>query len=251
MLIARLPDMRTVLTAAILFAAATTCRAADFGLSATIRAGLRNSGDWELGIGPSGNNTLHTANLAPYYPDNEARRFELGYSSATNEAFLRYYHDASTFQQATFAPGGSGLGAGSVWIIPVGSLFVSSASRPSATSIAVDQLALSGGVEVLQGLSSTSLTAAHTGSTVVASLADPVLFRTGASGDWLLSGRISFSGLSAYQPSGAQRSQLQLIANVSGTSVQTPEPPASGLFALGLFGVGLLAGRRRIAGGTH
>ncbi|NWF83726.1 MAG: hypothetical protein HXY18_07855 [Bryobacteraceae bacterium] len=229
-------------------AAGVPCRAAEFGLSATIRAGLWNAGDWELGIGPLGNNTANTLNLSPanYYPDNLPNRFEIGYTSATNSAFVRYYYGAASYQQVAYAAGGAGLGAGSVWTIPAGALFVSAARRPNVqTAVWIDQLSLGGGVQVLQPFSSTTLLALQYNSSMTTPTTSPVSFRTGASGDWLLSGRIGFLGLSAYNPGGAQRSQLQMIANISGVSAPVPEPAVQLMVGAGLVGLAMLGVRKR------
>ncbi len=55
-----------------------------------------DAGDWELGIGPGGNNSAVTANLTPFHPDNLERRFEIGYTAATRTAYLRYFHTNTT-----------------------------------------------------------------------------------------------------------------------------------------------------------
>lgn len=245
---------QSVLGTALLFAIAVggvPGRAAEFGLSATIRAGLRNAGDWELGIGPLGNNTANRLNLnqANYFPDNLPNRFEIGYTNATNSAFVRYYYGATAYQQVDYVPGGAGLGAGSVWTIPAGSLFLSAARRPNVlTAVWIDQLALGGGVQTLQPFSTTTMLAWQYNSSMTTPTTSPVSFRTSASGDWLLSGRIGFLGLSAYNPGGAQRSQLQMIANISGVSAPVPEPAVelmvgAGLVGLAMFGVRKQPGR--------
>ncbi len=190
--------LRGLAAAIFLFTATATSWAADFGLSATIRAGSTSSADWELGIGPTGNSASNGTSLQPYYPDAQPRRFELGYTNATNTAFLRYYQTATTFQQAIFSPGGPGLGANSLWTIPLGSMFVAATPRLWATSITVDQLAMGSGVDVLQGFSTTTLTATRGLANVQTNMPGPVVFRTNAGGNWLLSGRVSFTALSAY-----------------------------------------------------
>jgi len=241
--------MRSLPAATLLLATATSCWAADFDLSATIRAGLNDATGWELGIGPLGNNAFNNASLNPYLPDASPRQFQLGYTSSSNTAYLRYTHLSGASQMVTFSPGGPGLGARSVWTIPVGSLFVTAEQRIWATSITAGGLTLSGGVQVLQPLSATTLTASRGffAPGVTTGLTSPAVFRTGASGDWMLSGTISFSGLSPYVPfgvlTGAQQSQLQMGADIYGTTA--PEPPMSGLLAVGLIVIGLRARRKR------
>lgn len=232
-----------LLAIALLLLAAAPCWTAEFGLSTTIRAGRDNQGDWELGIGPLGNNTAVNADLDPpnYYAESVPNRFEIGYTSATNSAFLRYYYATSGYRQVTWAPGGTGLGAGAVWTIPTGSLFVSAARRPNTlTAVWIEQLTLGGGVQVLQPFSSTTLLAWQYNSSMTTGITTPVSFRTGTTGDWLLSGRIAFLGLAATNPGGAQRSQLQMIANISGVSAPVPEPAVEALVGSGLLGLALL-----------
>lgn len=235
------------------FLAVVPAWGADFDLSATIRAGMPGNGDWELGIGPGGNNTAFNAHLPAgrYYPNGLPNRFEIGYRNATNTAFLRYYSNATLFTEVVYDAPGAGLGTGATWTIPAGSLFVSAARRNNAlTRVVVDQLAVGGGVQVLQPFSSTSLAAWQFGWSSIDSLAAPVVFRTTGTGDWLLSGRIAFTGLAAYTNPGAQRSQLQMIANVSGTSAAVPEPAPLALIAFGLAGMSALRVRSSRKGGA-
>jgi hypothetical protein len=239
-----------LLAACLLVAAVIPCPAADFSFSATILAGMANSAQWELGIGPGAGNFSSNASLQPYYPNNQPRLFEMGYVSSTNMAFLRYYQTPTTFQQVNFAPGGPGLGGNSLWTIPLGSLFVSATRVPRLTSITVGQLSLGGGVQVLQPFSTTSLTASQNASgPVTRSMGNTVVFRTNATGNWLMSGTVSFAGLAAYVSGGANRTDLQFRADVNGTRVSTPEPPAMGFLAVGLILIGFRA-RHKQGGGA-
>lgn len=226
---------------------------ADFGFSTTIRAGMSSNGDWELGIGPTGNNTANSAHVngALYYPNNVPTRFELGYTSATNTAFLRYYYSSypplnlNLYREVTYSTNAPGLGANSTWTLPGGSFSVSATGIRAASGTTVDQLTLSG-VQVLQPFSTTLLAASQPGGNSphpgqLTSMGNNVVFRTGASGNWLLSGRIAFSGLQAHVGgSGATRSQLQLLLGASGTSAETPEPGTLALAGLGVAGLALV-----------
>lgn len=233
---------------------------ADFGFSTTIRAGLDSGADWELGIGPAGNNTQNSAHVngAQYYPDNLPTRFEMGYTSATNTAFLRYYYysyaplNQSVYTQINYSTAAPGLGANSTWTLPASSFFVSAARRPAGTGVVVDQLTLSG-VQVLQPFSTTTLSAIRPDTTppsaaVLTGMGNNVVFRTGATGDWLLSGRIAFSGLTAHVGGqGATRSQLQLLLSANGASAETPEPLSITMAGLGIAGLAALQHRRNRA----
>ncbi len=233
---------------------ATLCPAADFSLSATIRAGATTTTSWELGIGPAGNSSSSTASLQPYYPNAQPRQFALGYTNATNTAYLRYTHASGASQQVTYSPGGLGLGAGSIWTIPIGSLSLTAQPIIWPSSITVANLALGGGVSVLQPFSTTTLNVARgfLGAEASSGTTSPVVFRTGASGDWLLTGTISFGGLAPYAPTvlgfplGAQNSNLSMDAGISGVS--NPEPATTGLIAIGLISIGVFARRKRRMG---
>jgi hypothetical protein len=223
-------------------------------LSATIRAGTTATTSWELGIGPAGNSASSTASLLPYYPNAQPRQFALGYTNATNTAYLRYTHASGVSQQVTYSPGGSGLGAGARWTIPIGSLSVTAQQIVWSSSATIANLALGGGVSVLQPFSTTtvSVTRGLLGAGNSSGITSPVVFRTGTSGDWLLTGTISFGGLAPYSPTlfgiplGAQNSGLSMDAGISGTSA--PEPATTGLLAAGLISIGWYARRKRRGG---
>jgi len=239
---------RVVVAASI----AAACSAADFSLSATIQAGSSAAASWELGIGPAGNSALSTVSLQPYYPNAQPRQFALGYTNATNTAYLRYTHGSGATQQVTYSPGGPGLGAGATWTIPIGSLSLTAQPIIWSSTATIANLALGGGVSVLQPFSSTTLSVTRgiLGAGDSDAIASPVVFRTGASGDWLLTGTISFGGLAPYAPSlfgiplGAQNSDLSMGAGISGTSDPVPEPTTSGLLAIGLISIGVFARRK-------
>jgi len=221
--------------------------AADFGFSVIIQAGRQN-GSWEIGIGLRGNPT-NTAQVNPYYGNNTPQQFEIGYTQSTNTAFVRLYQNATTYNEATYNPvGGAPLAPGGSWTLPANSFFVSAASRNPPTSVTVAGMALSPGLSVLQGLSST-LTAAQPGRppsnpSVVTNLASPVQFMAqGNGGNWLLSGTISFVGLSAYQGGGADRSDLRFGFDAGASDV--PETSTAMSFGCGLGLIGIYALRKK------
>jgi hypothetical protein len=232
----------------VLLATAAACHGADFDFATTIRAGALNSGQWEIGIGPINPTPTIQASLQPYHPNNQPRQFQLGYTSSTNTSYLRYYHAPDSFQQVTFSPGGAGLGAGSIWAIPIGSLSVEATRRPRPTSITVSQLSLGGGVQVLQPFSTTTLTA--TPNLSPASMGNTIVFRTGSTGNWQMNGFVSFAGLSLYSSGGANQTDLQFRAEIYGTSAPVPEPSTSWLSAAGLIMTVLWTRRNRSEGGA-
>jgi hypothetical protein len=213
---------------------ATCLGAADFDFSTIIRAGRPTNATFELGIGPLTNNTLVRGhvNQPNYFPNGLPNRFEIGYTSATNSAYLRYFYGPGVYREVVYSPGGTGLQGGSVWTIPRNSLFVAATSRPVPTSVTIANLQFGAGVQVLQPFTTTTLTAAQNGGNVRTNMPGLVRFRTGASGDWLLSGTISFAGLRFYTPRGAIGNQLRMGAGFSGTDV-----PEAGTWLLALTGL--------------
>lgn len=218
-------------------------QAADFQFSSILRAGLPNAGDWELGIGSSAGTPASTAHLNPYYLNDTPQTFQIGYQQSTNTAFLRFYNQPSGYTQVNYAiPFSVAPGTQVRWEIPTGSLYVRASRVNRPTSVTIDQLALTGGVTILQPLSATSLTAFQSNSQMTSGTTAPVVFVTAGSGDWTLSGRIRFAGLSPYAPGGARRSQLHMGFTVQGTA-ETPDAPTVLTMASGLLALGLLRGR--------
>jgi hypothetical protein len=81
-------------------------------------------------------------------------------------------------------------------------------------------------------------------SAVVTNLASPVQFMAQSSGgNWLLSGTISFVGLSQYTPGGANRSALQFDLEAGASDV--PETSTAMSFGCGLGLIGIYALRKK------
>lgn len=216
---------RLLKLAGTLFVPVLAC-GADFGFSVIIRAGLAGAGDWELGIGPSGNNSAVTAHLGTYYGNNTPQRFEIGYTRGTNTAFARFYETLTSYREVQYQPlWAQGPGALS-WEIPTGSLYVRATQRLLPTSISATGMALSGPISVLQPLTTTTLTATQWLSNVTTGTPAPIQFTSTGGGSWMLSGRLQFANLSAYLPIfGASRSQLHLGFSIDATRiVPVPEP---------------------------
>jgi hypothetical protein len=219
--------------------------AADFGFSAIIRAGMPNHADWELGLGPSGNNSASTANLNPYFPNNQPRQFQIGYNAASRTGYLRYFHSNSSSQTVSFTtPFVTSPSTMLRWEIPVGGLYARAASRNRPTGVFVENLALSGaGLNILQPLTVSSLSASQNGAGQSTNLPGPIVFRASASSNWLLSGTIRFQGLGDYVPGGARRSELHL--GFSGDAfVESPEPLPAALTGAGLVLFATLRSRK-------
>jgi hypothetical protein len=221
--------------------------AEDFSFSALIRAGDVNGGNWEAGLGPSGNPAAQPLNVTPYYLPGLPQAFEIGYRNATDTAYLRIQAWNGSWRQVNYAnpaTPGAGVGAGATWTIPTGNLYVAATGLNTPTSITVSNLSLGPGLTVIQGLSTTTIQAAQSGSSVTDSVAAPVIFKTGAGGDWVLSGMVTFNGLGRYQLGGAEGMDLRFGLGAGGVGTPEPETLLGVAAGLVLLTVGLARRRR-------
>jgi hypothetical protein len=227
---------------------AVSAHAATFGFSTIIRAGLSNSGDWELGIGPENNNSQFNAQLTPYYPNNQLRNFEIGYRSANNQAFVRFQPVTNgAWTEAAFNPiGGAPLTPTATWTLPSTFFYIqASGTSPVTTGVSLSNVSLSGsGLTVLSSPGNFTASVARTGNTSSNwSPSTSYVFRSSTGGSWTLSGQLSFLGLSAYLPSGGQRSQLHFA--LAALAADTPEAGTTALAGLGLVVLAMLGRQNR------
>ncbi len=236
----------SVLTLAISLAVLTGQLAgASFTLGATIRAGLRTSGDWELGLGVGGSPFSATVQATPYFADNQDYDFTLSYSGAANQARLSVDTNPGLGPPdvVTWNPtGGSPSTAARLWTIASGGLMVSAAFavRPPPnppmpeTRIRVRNLAFAPGITILSPLSITDIEARQQGATATAAVPGAVVFLTQAgSGDWTLSGTFRMRGLGSVFTSGAVRSELQFLFSATASDA-VPEPATAAMLGTGL-----------------
>lgn len=214
---------------------AAVAAGADFGFSVILRAGLSGTGEWELGIGSDLSAPAATANVVPYWNNTGARDFQIGYTASSNTAFVRVGNDIASYHPAN----GGALATGGTWTLPAASFYVSAASRLAATSVSVSGMQLTTGMAVLQGLSATTLTASQPGFFLTSgfqSMATPVVMSAGGTSDWVLTGQITFNGLSPVTFGGANRSQLQF--HLSADASDVPEPGTFVMLGAGLILIG-------------
>jgi hypothetical protein len=249
----RLDHLRRITVCLLLtFLLSGAASAADFGFSVIIQAGQANgsgANSWELGIGPRGGSSAVTVDITPYYGNSTPQNFVIGYTQATNTAFVRLQQTNGVYAQASYNPvGGAPLTPGGTWALPASSFFVSATSvNNRADGITVSGLSLtSPGLNILQGLTTTSLSAswpatAPNNSTMVSAMSSPVRFQAqGNNGDWLLGGTISFAGLGS---PGARRQDLSFSLQADAADV--PEPSTALSLSLGLAFIGLYKLRRK------
>lgn len=229
--------MRTVTLIALALTLPASAQAAAFSFNVLIRAGLAGAGDWEVGMGlnAAGTPTV-SGHMSPYYLNGLPQRFEIGYTASTGTAYTRIYAGTTVASGLRLnlnytVPGAAAFDG--VWELP--SFYT--ASRVAGSSATVQNMSLVG----LNTISPLSLTASGTQTTNQALIA----FAPAANGDWQLSGELIFTGLRAYPPGTAARSQLQFALTAEANP--TPEPTTLLSTGLALAALGL-AGSRRLTG---
>jgi hypothetical protein len=237
------------LTLLLAMAAPATVQAADFGFSVVLRAGaFLPLSTWEMGIGGSGAPSS-TASFLPHYLNNLAYSFTIRYTEATNTARATFRNILGITHTVTYQPPGGTLTAPRIqWVFPASSFYVRAQQDPTASSITVSALNLSGALTVLQPLSATSLSASQNGgSGQTSALSGPVVFQTNAgSGDWQLTGLVTLTGTSWFG-GGVAPNALTFGFSSEATGIQAvPEPPAWISLLAGLAAIAAGRGWRRI-----
>jgi hypothetical protein len=243
--------MRTLSWVFLSLVMAGTACAESFTFNATLRAGRFAGADWEIGIGNISNsestqnfNHLESPGNNHWGGPNTWHTFQIGWLAATNTAFVSVWNANGTPTTATITNTGTPLGVETIWTIPVNNFFLSAAARPGDTSISLQNVSLSSGVQVLSGGLPNSITVSQSGSGSSYGNFSPIVINpASAGGNWTLSGQIRFTGLTS-QGGVAQNSQLQLLFGATG--VDTPEAGTVSLIGLGLIGIAVY--RRRLRG---
>ena len=219
--------------------------AAGFSFNVLVRAGL-NAGDWEIGMGLNSSGVpAVSADVSPYWLNGSPQRFEIGYDSTNSRAYTRIYNDAAgttRLVNLTYnVPGAFVLPPAGIWTLPAASFYASASVRPNATGITVGNMSMATAAGVLNPV---TLTGTNNGTTATRSTQpSAIVFQPLSGGDWVLSGTLTFSGLSFYAGvNGASRSQLQFGFTAQATDTPTPEP---GSLALAALSLGALAARWR------
>jgi hypothetical protein len=235
--------------------AAAALPAADFSFYAVLRAGATGASEWELGIG-NNSSSLTTSQFSwnvgtPLWPNNTPANFRIGYTNATNTAYVTVYDSGNNAVTASFNPLKGGGSAAKTWQLPASSMFVSAGPTILPESIQVNNLTVNGGVNVLQPISFTSMAITKMVGATTSTLSEPspVSFKsTTASGgqDWYIGGQIQFAGLGFFVPNGAQGNQLLFSMTANATNA-TPEPGTFGLATAGLALAWWWRGRRQKA----
>lgn len=195
--------------------------AADFNFNVLIRAGV-SGGDWEVGMGLNSAGVPSVSGyLTPHWQHGTLQRFEIGYTQATGQAYTRVYSPASLLLLTVLytVPNATPLGAGGTWTLPAGAFYTRASANPTTTtSVTASGMSLSPGLGVLNP---PSLTASSAGGGQTVSQNSPILFQT-MSGDWVLSGDLTWSGIAPAVAGGAMRSQLQF--GLTAQASDAPEP---------------------------
>ena len=246
---------RPLLRIALLVAFSISSWSANFSFFTTMRAGLIGPFTYEMAAGSTSATTQSQSDffwdpsqiLSSWRPGDLPQSFRIGYRQATNTGFVNVRDMNGTDTEVSFSNPGTRLNASAVWTLPVANFFASATSFGGASSVNVENLSFSSGVQVLSGALPTRIGANYsgTGPDVTNSLAAPIVFTpASAGGDWTISGTIRFNGL--FPTSGtALGGQLQFLLGALGTD--TPEASTALLIGAGLLLLGVLPRRKLFA----
>jgi len=220
------------------FLAVSPVTAADFSFFSIIRAGVAGAGDWEIGTGANGNTISTGAQFS--WPNDLDQRFRIGYNQSTNTAYTTVWNSANVASTSNYNPvGGAPSASNRTWTVRAGAIYTSATPLAVTTSVKVSGLQLGNGLppgsalNILQPLTSTSLSASQPSPVAPSSNSAPIIFSAATTGgDWYIDGNIRFSGLASFVTSGAQRSQLHF--GLTAVASDTPEPAAILLVSGGL-----------------
>lgn len=232
-----------------LLASSEPLRAADFTFFATLRAGRPGGGDWEMGLGSTTvasdvTGSVLWSNGQPHWRDGGLPQdFEIGYRAATQSAYLTVWNSARQQQTIQFANTGTPLGPTATWTLPSANFFTSASVTNQPSSITLENLRFSAGVQVLSGILPASLGASQPAPSANNLAAPLVIDPTANGGTWAIAGTIRFSGLSGSGGT-ARGSALQFMMGAAGAD--TPEVSTSLSAGLGFAALGFAALLRRI-----
>lgn len=214
---------------AFIWLAGSALAAAEFSFYATLRAGRPSNGDWEMGLGndstasQSTGQFQWTSSKKHWRSDDLPQNFEIGYTARTNNAYVKVFDSTNKAWTTSYTNTGALLGSNALWTFPAANMFVTASASSKPTSINVDQMTLSSGVQILSGNLPSSLGATQ-GIQTSADLAPPLIINAASNGgNWFITGRIRFSGLVG-SGGNAAGSDLQFLLRAMGSDANpTPE----------------------------
>ncbi len=229
--------------------------AADFTFFTTMQAGLFGPGSWELGAGSTAATTESrvafgydpTSALPHWRPGDLPQSFEIGYRQSTNRGFVTVFDTNGTPVTASYTNPGAALSPTATWTIPAVAFLATASALFQPTSITLENLSISSGVQVLSGSLPSSIGASYSGfgPPVTNSLASPIVINpSSAGGDWTISGTIRFSGLFGSGGFGFG-DQVRFGLGATGADTATPETSSALLIGGGLIALGCLRHRRK------
>lgn len=231
----------------------------DFSFFTTMRAGFPGSFAWELGAGSTSATTesrseyeWNGASFIPHWRAGDLpQNFQIGYSQSTGTGFVRVFNISNTALTASFTNPGAPLIPGATWTLPSASFFATANSSGLASSVNVENMSFSPGVQILSGSLPASLGASYSGSgpVVTNNLSAPIVFNTASSGgDWTLSGTVRFNGLFLLNGN-SLGDQLRFGFGAIGSDASlTATPESSSVFLIGggLIALGCIRHRRKL-----
>ncbi len=238
----------------LLIMGVSTLSAQTISFFSTLRAGRFAGADWEMGVGNTSSASTSTQSFNYLgFPGNNHwgssnvnHNFRMGWNATTNSAYVSVWNANNAPTTATYTVPGVPLGPNATWTLPIATFFLSAAALSQPTSIQIQNVALSPGVQILSGPLPSNVSLSQSGSPAFFANSAPIVFNPAAAGgSWYLSGQIRFTGLES-QGGLARNSQLQFMMNAVGTSSAVPEASTWSMMGLGL--AALVALRRRARG---
>ncbi len=245
--------IRSLVTLAFMLGAAELS-GQSFSFYSTLQAGRPGTNDWEVGVGNTAGAPSATASFgyetsgSQFWRDNGLpQSFRVGWDALNNRGYVTVYNSAGDPTTVTLQNAGPALSATVNWTLPTGSFLVSATpSGPQTSSIELQNLQFSSGVNIVSGSLPSTLTAAENGTATTTSLSAPILLNASATGgSWYVDGTVRFTGLIT-MGGNAKGNQLQFLMGASGT--EAPETSSFALLGGGLIAFGVI--RRRMHGGS-
>jgi hypothetical protein len=219
-------------------------------VQAEFTGGLPSTGGSDS-VGAGDNASANGASNSSTWQSGQSHALQIEYLKATNTISVKLYQGANAtgaFTETDYHPtGGGSQAANAIWTLPASAFFVTAQGGPlQVASASISNLALSGvsgGINILQPLQQTTLTASNIfGSpTSTVTQGQDIIFQGDSNGDWMLTGSLTFSGVAL----GATPAN-DLAFGFSGTAAGSSVPETS---SLPLVGTGLAAliffGRRK------
>jgi hypothetical protein len=227
---------------------------ANFSFGVLVQAGFTGgvpSTGGNDSVGAGNDASANGATNSSTWQSGQSHALQIEYLKASNTISVRLYQGATAsgaFTETDYHPTGGGTQvANAIWTLLASAFFVTAQGGPlQVASVSISNLALSGvsgGINILQPLQQTTLTASNIlgAPTSTVTEGQDIVFQGDSNGNWMLTGSLTFSGIGL-----SATPANDLAFGFSGTAAGSAVPETS---SLPLVGTGLAAliffGRRK------